>query len=66
MIIFFQVLILLYVCQLLVAWMWSSSIDPDNAAIPYLAALGDLLGTLLLFIVFRLLDGRDKEILVTK
>ncbi|KAK0398132.1 hypothetical protein QR680_002443 [Steinernema hermaphroditum] len=43
-----QVTIILYVCQWLVAAMWKNSIDPDNAAIPYLTALGDLLGTVLL------------------
>uniref|UniRef100_A0A1I7YDK4 MgtE domain-containing protein n=1 Tax=Steinernema glaseri TaxID=37863 RepID=A0A1I7YDK4_9BILA len=43
-----QVTVLLYVCQWLVAAMWKYEIDPDNAAIPYLTALGDLLGTILL------------------
>lgn len=28
--------------------MWRYKIDPDNSAIPYLTALGDLSGTLLL------------------
>lgn len=40
----FQVSILLYVCQWLVALMWRCKIDPDSGAIPYLTALGDLLG----------------------
>ncbi|KAI6217452.1 hypothetical protein M3Y99_01767000 [Aphelenchoides fujianensis] len=39
-----QVCILLYVCQWLVALMWRCKIDPDSGAIPYLTALGDLLG----------------------
>jgi len=57
-----QVVILLYVCQLIVAVMFSMEVDPDNAAIPYLTALGDLLGTVLLFIAFLLhaLIGGDK------
>ncbi|KAM3726804.1 Solute carrier family 41 member [Dirofilaria immitis] len=37
-----QVLSLLYLCQLLVAFLWSLEVDPDCAAIPYLTALGDL------------------------
>merc|ERR1711910_17190 len=37
-----QVAILLYLCQLLVYFMWSKGTDPDNAAIPYLTAIGDL------------------------
>uniref|UniRef100_A0A1I7UB37 MgtE domain-containing protein n=1 Tax=Caenorhabditis tropicalis TaxID=1561998 RepID=A0A1I7UB37_9PELO len=47
-----QVIILLFVCQLLVSLLWKWKIDPDNSVIPYLTALGDLLGTGLLFIVF--------------
>ena len=40
----YQVLLLLYFCRLLVYWFWSRGSDPDNCAIPYLTALGDLLG----------------------
>ena len=43
-----QVAILLYLCQVLVYSMWARGTDPDNAAIPYLTAIGDLLGTGLL------------------
>ncbi|CAI4221340.1 unnamed protein product [Auanema sp. JU1783] len=58
-----QVVVILYVCQYIVPLMWMNSTDPDNAAIPYLTALGDLLGTLLLFFVFLFLSGVDaKEI----
>jgi len=49
---FFQVFLLLYLCQILVYWMWSRGSDPDNAAIPYLTAIGDLLGTGFLAIAF--------------
>ena len=35
-------------CQLLVYWMWSRGIDPDNAAIPYLTAVTHHLILLLL------------------
>ncbi|VDK64922.1 unnamed protein product [Cylicostephanus goldi] len=61
-----QVVILLYICQYMVAVMWTWRINPDNAVIPYLTALGDVLGTLLLFLLFLFLDKIDsKEILVT-
>ncbi|CAJ0935912.1 unnamed protein product, partial [Mesorhabditis belari] len=61
-----QVVILLWVCQWLVSWMWARGTDPDNAAIPYLTALGDLLGTVLLFLVFIAVDSvSDKKILTS-
>ncbi|CAI5449327.1 unnamed protein product [Caenorhabditis angaria] len=47
-----QVTILLYVCQFLVRAMWLMRIDPDNSAIPFLTALGDLIGSLLLILCF--------------
>uniref|UniRef100_A0A915PZC1 SLC41A/MgtE integral membrane domain-containing protein n=1 Tax=Setaria digitata TaxID=48799 RepID=A0A915PZC1_9BILA len=56
-----QVLLLLYVCQLLVAFLWSLQVDPDYAAIPYLTALGDLLGTFLLFLIFASLSSLSKD-----
>ncbi|XP_076048601.1 solute carrier family 41 member 1-like [Oratosquilla oratoria] len=52
---FLQVMILLYVAYVMVHWMWKVAIDPDNSAIPYLTALGDLLGTGLLAIAFHFL-----------
>ncbi|XP_023241903.1 solute carrier family 41 member 1-like [Centruroides sculpturatus] len=50
-----QVAILLYSAYCMILWMWKWSIDPDNSSIPYLTALGDLLGTALLAIVFYVL-----------
>jgi len=50
-----QVGILLYIARILIHWMWTREIDPDNSAIPYLTALGDLLGTALLAIAFHFL-----------
>merc|ERR1712130_397182 len=47
-----QVSFLLYICHLMVYWMWSRGTDPDNAAIPYLTAIGDLVGTTLLAVAF--------------
>ncbi|KAG7275906.1 hypothetical protein CRUP_009595 [Coryphaenoides rupestris] len=48
-----QVVLLLYVADLMVRWMWRRGMDPDNFSIPYLTALGDLLGTGLLALCFR-------------
>ncbi|CAO4374679.1 unnamed protein product [Caenorhabditis nigoni] len=56
-----QVMVLLYVCQFLVSLLWKMKIDPDNSVIPYLTALGDLLGTGLLFIVFLTTDYFDPD-----
>nr|XP_057932824.1 solute carrier family 41 member 1-like isoform X1 [Doryrhamphus excisus] len=50
-----QVLILLYVANLMVRWLWQRGLDPDNFSIPYLTALGDLLGTGFLALSFRLI-----------
>lgn len=50
-----QVVILLYVASLMVQWLWRRGLDPDNFSIPYLTALGDLLGTGLLALSFRLI-----------
>jgi len=52
-----QVAILLYLCQILVYYMWSRGTDPDNAAIPYLTAVGDLLGTAFLLLSFLALQS---------
>ncbi|KAG7243019.1 hypothetical protein INR49_016785 [Caranx melampygus] len=50
-----QVVILLYVSKLMVCWLWQRGLDPDNFSIPYLTALGDLLGTGFLALSFRLM-----------
>lgn len=52
---FLQVYVLLYVCKWMVHWMWRCGDDPDNFAIPYLTALGDLLGTSLLALAFQIM-----------
>ena len=51
-----QVGLLLHVASVLVYSMWERREDPDNSAIPYLTALGDLLGGILLASVFHLLE----------
>uniref|UniRef100_A0A8D3CHV8 Solute carrier family 41 member n=1 Tax=Scophthalmus maximus TaxID=52904 RepID=A0A8D3CHV8_SCOMX len=53
-----QVAILLYVADLIVRYMWRRSLDPDNFSIPYLTALGDLLGTGFLALCFRCVSLR--------
>jgi solute carrier family 41 len=50
-----QVAMLLYIAQWMVAFVWRHERDPDNVCIPYLTAIGDLLGTALLTCVFLLL-----------
>ncbi|ESO11061.1 hypothetical protein HELRODRAFT_109307 [Helobdella robusta] len=49
-----QVLILLYAAYWLVLWQWNLSLDPDTCSIPYLTALGDFLGIILLAAAFQL------------
>lgn len=62
-----QVFVLLYFAYILVPYCWSKAIDPDNAAIPMIMAIGDLLGTLLLtaayLILHRLRDPNVPELL---
>ncbi|KAI3357197.1 hypothetical protein L3Q82_015654 [Scortum barcoo] len=48
-----QVAILLYIADLIIRVMWRLNMDPDNFSIPYLTALGDLLGTGFLALCFR-------------
>ncbi|XP_022214021.2 solute carrier family 41 member 3 isoform X1 [Drosophila obscura] len=49
---FIQVTLLLYIAHIIVHAMWKWKIDPDNSAIPYLTALGDLLGSSLLAVAW--------------
>lgn len=50
-----QVSVLLFISQWLVHRIWQKGDDPDNEAIPYLTAIGDLLGTGLLALAFQTL-----------
>ncbi|XP_075997059.1 solute carrier family 41 member 3-like [Genypterus blacodes] len=50
-----QVVILLYVANLMVRWLWRRGMDPDNFAIPVLTGLGDLLGIGFLALTFGLI-----------
>ncbi|XP_050357136.1 solute carrier family 41 member 1-like isoform X1 [Nymphalis io] len=51
-----QVMVLLYLSYILIHFMWKKKKDPDNAAIPYLTALGDLLGSVFLGLAFVILS----------
>lgn len=52
-----QVMLLLYIAHIIIHAMWKWKIDPDNSAIPYLTALGDLLGSSLLALAFLFLQS---------
>ncbi|XP_043833586.1 solute carrier family 41 member 3 [Dromiciops gliroides] len=49
-----QVLILLYLAEIMVRLVWHRSQDPDSYCIPYLTGMGDLLGTSFLSLCFLL------------
>ena len=50
-----QVWILLHTAHWLIHWFWHLSVNPDDSSIPYLTALGDLLGGGLLWLAFEFL-----------
>lgn len=52
-----QIMLLLYIAHIIIHAMWKWKIDPDNSAIPYLTALGDLLGSSLLALAFLFLQS---------
>lgn len=61
---FLQVTVLLILAYILTHWFWSRNINPDNSTIPYLTAIGDLLGIILLGLAFQflyLIDKVDKQ-----
>ena len=61
----FQVILLLYIANWLVHHLWLGGDDPDNYSIPYLTAIGDLLGTGFLAVAFHLLfliGDRDADV----
>ncbi|XP_058444671.1 solute carrier family 41 member 1 isoform X2 [Malaya genurostris] len=51
-----QIMLLLYIAHVIIHAMWKWKIDPDNSAIPYLTALGDLLGSSFLALAFLFLQ----------
>uniref|UniRef100_A0A2L2Y4X6 Solute carrier family 41 member 1 n=1 Tax=Parasteatoda tepidariorum TaxID=114398 RepID=A0A2L2Y4X6_PARTP len=52
-----QVALLLYMAHCFVLWLWRWGFDPDDAAIPYLTAFGDLIGTGFLLLAFIAMDA---------
>uniref|UniRef100_A0A182Q955 SLC41A/MgtE integral membrane domain-containing protein n=1 Tax=Anopheles farauti TaxID=69004 RepID=A0A182Q955_9DIPT len=50
-----QIMLLLYIAHVIIHLMWKWKIDPDNSAIPYLTALGDLFGSSFLMLAFLFL-----------
>lgn len=50
-----QVIMLFLICYWLVHFAWRRNKNPDNISIPYLTAIGDLLGTAFLAICFHVL-----------
>uniref|UniRef100_A0A6B2F721 Solute carrier family 41 member n=1 Tax=Bothriechis nubestris TaxID=1766655 RepID=A0A6B2F721_9SAUR len=60
-----QVFILLWIADWMVHHIWKKGKDPDSFSIPYLTALGDLLGTALLAMSFHflwLIGDRDGDV----
>lgn len=56
-----QVSLLLYLAHIIIHAMWKWKIDPDNSAIPYLTALGDLFGSSFLALAFLFLVSVGKQ-----
>lgn len=54
-------MILLFIAHVMIHAMWRYKIDPDSSSIPYLTALGDLLGSSLLLLAFVFLRYIGKE-----
>lgn len=56
-------MLLLFIAHVMIHAMWKYKIDPDSSSIPYLTALGDLLGSSLLLLAFVFLRqiGREYE-----
>lgn len=57
--------LLLLVADWMVHFIWKRGYDPDNIAIPFLTALGDLLGTGLLslgFLAMWYLGDQDEDV----
>lgn len=48
----FQILILIQISYTLVHFLWVKGFNPDNTALPFLTALGDLIGSALLAVAF--------------
>lgn len=49
--------LLLYIAHVIIHAMWRWKMDPDNSAIPYLTALGDLFGSMFLALAFLFIQS---------
>lgn len=58
---FAQVLLLIFLAQLVVALLWKWGADPDMHAIPLITAFGDMTGTSLLVGLFFALEGMSEN-----
>lgn len=58
---FIQICTLLYIAHVMIHAMWRFKIDPDSSAIPFLTALGDLFGSVLLLTAFIFLRAVGHE-----
>lgn len=56
-----QISSLLYAAHIMVPFLWKKSIDPDNAAVPALMSLADLLGTCFLTFIYVLLRAAGDD-----
>lgn len=56
-----QIFLLFYIGHVMIHAMWQYKIDPDSAAIPFLTALADLFGSLLLIGAFAFLRSVGQE-----
>ncbi|KAI9595014.1 hypothetical protein BDF19DRAFT_443163 [Syncephalis fuscata] len=56
---------LLVASRWIVVALWHRSLDPDNYALPYITAIGDVAGTCLLVLVFIILQGSNPSIEAT-
>jgi solute carrier family 41 len=57
-------MLLLFIAHVMIHAMWKFKIDPDSSSIPYLTALGDLLGSSFLLLAFMFLSkiGHQYEV----
>jgi solute carrier family 41 len=61
-----QLCMLLYIAHMITHLAWKWKIDPDNVTIPYLTALGDLFGSLLLLATFSFLRAIGHDYSMSK
>lgn len=60
-VVFFQITIFMYFCQLFVHLLWRFHHDPDYSVIPLLTALCDFIGSFFLLLVFEAINRITDE-----